>query len=102
MRVENGNRMQNVAALGCILLNNTHDCYMKFDNVRIFLTLLEKYWYMKSVTYLYHFFERCEKMVPILLGVKFTKCEIYGSTQLLIIVDWKTWYKTNHYTLGTK
>ena len=37
---------------------------------------------MKSVTYWYQFFTRCEELVPILHGVKFTKCEIYGSIEL--------------------
>ena len=37
---------------------------------------------MKSVTYWYQFFTRGEELVPIIHGVKFTKCEIYGSTQL--------------------
>ena len=36
----------------------------------------------KSVTYWYQFFTRSEELVPILHGVKFTKCEIYGSTKL--------------------
>ena len=58
-----------------------HDCYMKFDYMRSSLTR-EKYWYMKSVTYWYQFFTRYEELVPILHGVKFTKCEIYGSTML--------------------
>ena len=40
---------------------------------------------MKSVTYWYQFFTRCEELVPILHGVKFTKCEIYGSTRLIAI-----------------
>ena len=35
---------------------------------------------MKSVTYWYQFFTRGEELVPIIHGVKFTKCEIYGST----------------------
>ena len=39
---------------------------------------------MKSVTYWYQFFTRCEELVPILHGVKFTKCEIYGSTVLSV------------------
>ena len=38
---------------------------------------------MKSVTYWYQFFTaREELLVPILHDVKFTKCEIYGSTML--------------------
>ena len=41
---------------------------------------------MKSVTHWYQFFTRCEELVPILHGVKFTKCEIYGLTQLPSIV----------------
>ena len=36
---------------------------------------------MKSVTYWYQFFTAREELVPILHDVKFTKCEIYGSTQ---------------------
>ena len=35
---------------------------------------------MKSVTYWYQFFTAREELVPILHDVKFTKCEIYGST----------------------
>ena len=38
---------------------------------------------MKSVTYWYQFFTRCEDLVPILHGVKFTECEIYSSVRLL-------------------
>ena len=34
---------------------------------------------MKSVTNLYQFFTRCDELVPILQGVKFTMCEIYSS-----------------------
>ena len=45
-----------------------HECYMKFDNVRISLTS-ERYWY-----------EIRDVLVPILHGVKFTKCKIYDST----------------------
>ena len=66
MRVKNWDRMQTAAAF--IDVRNMHDCYMKFDYVRISLTL-EKYWY-----------EICDVLVPILHGVKFTKVEIYGST----------------------
>ena len=39
--------MQNAVALGegyCIDVRSTHDCYIKFDYVRFFLTS-EKYWY---------------------------------------------------------
>ena len=36
---------------------------------------------MKSVTYWYQFFTAREELVPILHDVKFTKCEIYGSTE---------------------
>ena len=36
---------------------------------------------MKSVTYWYQFFTAREELVPILHDVKFTKCEIYGSTK---------------------
>ena len=76
--MKNWNRMQNAAALGrgggggggyFIDVRNMHDCYMKFDYVRISLTR-EKYWY-----------EIRDVLVPILHGVKFTKCEIYGSTK---------------------
>ena len=35
---------------------------------------------MKSVTYWYQFFTAREELVPILHDVKFTKCEICGST----------------------
>ena len=45
---------------------------------------------MKSMTYWYQFFTRCEELVPILLGVKFTKCEIYGSTLLTCAVEQST------------
>ena len=38
---------------------------------------------MKSVTYWYQFFTAREELVPILHDVKFTKGEIYGSTQLV-------------------
>ena len=38
---------------------------------------------MKSVTYWYQFFTAREELVPIRHGVKFTKCEICGSTKLL-------------------
>ena len=57
-------------------VRNMHDCCMKFDYVRISLTR-EKYWY-----------EIRDVLVPVLHGVKFTKCEIYGSTVLhwLILV----------------
>ena len=34
---------------------------------------------LKFVTYWYQLFTRCEELVPILHGVKSTKCEIYGS-----------------------
>ena len=37
---------------------------------------------MKYVTYWYQFFTSCEELVPILQGVKFSKCEICGSTEL--------------------
>ena len=36
---------------------------------------------MKSVTYWYQFFTAREELVPILHDVKFTKCEICGSTK---------------------
>ena len=39
---------------------------------------------MKSVTYWYQFFTAREELVPILHDVKFTKCEICGSTRLEI------------------
>ena len=42
---------------------------------------------MKSVTYWYQFFTRWEELVPILHGVKFTKCAIYGSTELYTSED---------------
>ena len=41
---------------------------------------------MKSVTYWYQFFTRGEELVPIIHDVKFTKCEIYGSTKLVVLV----------------
>ena len=41
---------------------------------------------MKSVTYWYQFFTRCEELVPIIHGMKFTKCEIYDSTQLTLFL----------------
>ena len=41
---------------------------------------------MKSVTYWYQFFTAREELVPILHDVKFTKCEICGSTELLIML----------------
>ena len=37
---------------------------------------------MKPLTYWYQFFTAREELVQILHGVKFTKCEIYGSTEL--------------------
>ena len=37
---------------------------------------------MKSVTYWYQFFTAREELVPVLHDVKFTKCEICGSTLL--------------------
>ena len=48
-------------------VRNSHDCYIKFDDVCISLTR-EKHWY-----------EIRDEFVPILQGVKFTKCEIYSS-----------------------
>ena len=42
---------------------------------------------MKSVTYWYQFFTAREELVPILHDVKFTKCEIYGSTNVLLNED---------------
>ena len=70
--MKNWNRMQNAAALGAYFIDvrNMHDCYRQFDYMRISLTR-EKYWY-----------EIRDVLVPILHGVKFTKCEIYGSTRL--------------------
>ena len=61
-------------------VRNMHDCYMKFDYMRISFTR-EKYWY-EILTYWYQFFTRCEELVPILHRLKFTKCEMYGSTML--------------------
>ena len=62
-----------------IAVTNMHDCYMKFDYVRISLTR-GKYWYeIRDV--LVPILQRCKELVPILHGVKFTKCEIYGSTK---------------------
>ena len=54
--------------------------YMKFDFLRIFY----KVWEIdtKYVTYWYQFYTCCEWLVPILHSVKFTKCEICGSTEL--------------------
>ena len=40
---------------------------------------------MKSVTYWYQFFTAREELVPIRHDVKFTKCEICGSTMLQCI-----------------
>ena len=40
---------------------------------------------MKSVTYWYQFFTAREELVPILHDVKFTKCEICGSTGHVLI-----------------
>ena len=63
-------------------VRNMHDCYMKFDYVRISLSR-EKYWCeIRDVPI------RCEDLVPILHGMKFTKCEIYGSKGLkLVLLD---------------
>ena len=61
-------------------VRNMHDCYMKFDKC-VFLSHVRNIG-MKSVTYGYQFFTRSEELLPILHGVKFTKCEIYGSTKL--------------------
>ena len=39
---------------------------------------------MKYVTYWYQLFICCEELVPIYHGVKFAKCEIWGSTMLAL------------------
>ena len=52
-------------------VRNTQDCYIKFEYVRTSLTY-EKYLY-----------KILDELAPILYGVKFTKCEIYGSTKLI-------------------
>ena len=50
---------------------------------------------MKSVTYWYQFFTAREELVPILHDVKFTKCEIYGSTRLYHLND-RFHYENTH------
>ena len=74
-------------------VRNMHDCYMKFDYVRISLTH-EKYWYNIRDVLVPILHARCEELVPILHGVKITKCEIYGSTKhsLLTISCFVTLY----------
>ena len=61
-------------------VKNTHECYMFFENVRNPHTFV-RYWYeirdiMVPILHL-----------PILHDVKFTKCEIYGSTVLKRYVE---------------
>ena len=60
-------------------VRNMHDCYRNLTTC-VFLSHVRKVG-MKSLTHWYQFFMRCEEMVPTLHGVKFKKCEIYGSTQ---------------------
>ena len=74
-------RMQNAAALGGIL-SMWWICMIATWNLNtcVFLSHVRNIG-MKFVTYLYQFFTRCEELAPIFQGVKFTKCEIYGSTQ---------------------
>ena len=96
MRVKNWNRMQNAAALWGIL-STWGICMIATWNFTtcVFLSHVRNIG-MKSVTYWYQFFTRCEELVPILHGVKFTKCEIYGlpwknhrqSTKCLESLDW--------------
>ena len=64
--------MQNAADLWYIfsMWKNTHECFMKYDYVRISLTR-ERYWY-----------EICDVLVPILyalwvIGTNSLRCEIY-------------------------
>ena len=61
-------------------MRNAHELYMKWDFMRIF----HKLWHIgtKYATHWYQFFTYCEEFVPILHSVKFTKCEICGSTRL--------------------
>ena len=61
-------------------VKNTHVCYTEFDFVRIF----HKVWGIdtKYVMYRYQFCTCCEELVPIFLSVKFTNCEVFGSTIL--------------------
>ena len=63
-----------------INVRNMHVCYIKFDFMRVFHKVGDIG--TKYVTYWYQFFTCCEKLVPILHSVKFTKCEICGSTML--------------------
>ena len=51
---------------------------MNLENVRIFLTHV-RYWY-ESRDILVPILHAGVELVPIIHGVKFMKCEIYGST----------------------
>ena len=73
--------MQNAAALGIIL--SCEGMYMIVTCNLFTCVFLEHVRNngTKSLTYWYRFFTRCEELEPILHCVKFTKCEIYGSTR---------------------
>ena len=88
--MKNWNRMQNAAgilSMGGIRMIATWNL-----TTYVFLSHVRNIG-MKSVTYWYQFFTRCEELVPILHGVKFTKSEIYGSTALI----WKLLKMTSRF-----
>ena len=82
--VKNWNRMQNSAALG--VFYRCEEYALLLHATCAFLSHMRDIG-MKSVTYWYQFFTRSEELVPILHGVKFTKCEIYGSTALYGLIS---------------
>ena len=61
-------------------VRNMHDCYIKFDFMRISL-IRGKYWY--EIRDVWYSSRAVRKLVPILHGVNYLKCEIYGSSKHL-------------------
>ena len=64
-------------------MKNTHVCYIHIILLRLHFSQNVKYWNeIRDVLVLV--FTCCEELIPI-FSVKFAKCEICGSTKLIIL-----------------
>ena len=104
--VKNWNRMQNAADLGEFLSMWRIRIHAIWNLTWCLFSQSVRYWY-EMVTYWYQFFTVCDDMVPILYSVKFTKCEICGSTEhtepdfatkLWLYQNYTTWIRRLHKT----